>query len=420
MQKLLFIFFFFLGISYSYSKQIEVCSSCEVKTLKQAFVILDTGDVIILQAGEYKEHDLEVLVPFKLIGKGNPVIDGEMVGTILAVKTDNFTIDGITFRNVGQSYTKDFTAVLVVRSNQFVIRNCTFENVFFGMLIEKSHFGVIEHNYIWGIRKNEANSGNGIQLWHSSDMQVNNNEVHGMRDGIYFEFVDNAIIFENFSYDNIRYGLHFMFSNDDEYHHNVFKNNGAGVAVMFSKKIIMHDNRFEFNWGAASYGLLLKEIYDAEIYNNIFEQNTTGITTEGSTRINFINNQFLRNGWAVKVTGGCYDNMFHQNDFSHNAFDLSFNGHLNGSSFEGNYWSEYTGYDLDRNGIGDVPYRPVKLFSYIVNRTPETIVLLRSLFVDMINFSEKVSPVFTPDNLLDDNPLMKRPKVVIGPDNFEL
>ena len=420
MRKILFFIIFLGGFINLNAAQVEVCPSCEVKTLKEAFSQIKSGDEIILRAGEYKEHDLEVLVPFKLTGMGNPVIDGEMVGTILEVKTDSFSIDGITFRNVGQSYTKDFAALLVVRSDHFVIRNCIFENVFFGMLVEKSHFGIIEHNYIWGTRENEANSGNGVQLWHSSDMQVNNNEAFGMRDGLYFEFVDNAIIYDNYSHDNIRYGLHFMFSNNDEYHHNVFKNNGAGVAVMFSKKILMHDNRFEFNWGAASYGLLLKEIYDAEIYNNIFEQNTTGITTEGSTRINFTNNQFLRNGWAVKVTGGCYDNMFHGNDFSHNAFDLSFNGHLNGSSFERNYWSDYTGYDLDRDGVGDIPYRPVKLFSYIVNRTPETIVLLRSLFVDIINFSEKVSPVFTPDNLLDNSPMTKRPLVVISEENFEL
>tara|TARA_R110002050_G_scaffold290260_2_gene443833 strand:- start:15482 stop:16744 length:1263 start_codon:yes stop_codon:yes gene_type:complete len=404
----------------SVAKEVEVCPTCATKTLKSAFSQIDSGDVIILKSGEYKEHDLEVSVPFTLKGEGTPVMDGEMEGTILTISTNNFTIDGVTFRNVGQSYTKDFAAVLVNRVDSFAVRNCTFENVFFGILVEKSHFGVIEHNYIWGSRKSESNSGNGVQLWHSSDMQINNNEVHGMRDGLYFEFVNDAIIYENLSYDNIRYGLHFMFSNNDEYHHNVFKNNGAGVAVMFSKLILMHDNRFEFNWGAASYGLLLKEIYDAEIYNNIFEQNTTGITTEGSTRINFTNNQLIRNGWAVKVTGGCYDNMFKGNDFSHNAFDLSFNGHLNGSSFAGNYWSDYTGYDLDKNGIGDIPYRPVKLFSYIVNRTPETIVLLRSLFVDIINFSEKVSPVFTPDNLVDDIPMMKRPVVIIGTGNFEL
>ena len=80
---------------------------------------------------------------------------------------------------------------------------------------------------------------------------------------------------------------------------------------------------------------------------------------------------------------------------------------MNDNKFDSNYWSSYSGYDLDKDGIGDVPYRPVKLFSYIVNRTPETIILLRSLFIDILNFSERVSPVFTPDDLVDASPKMK-------------
>ncbi|MGI9550479.1 MAG: nitrous oxide reductase family maturation protein NosD, partial [Aurantibacter sp.] len=128
---------------------------------------------------------------------------------------------------------------------------------------------------------------------------------------------------------------------------------------------------------------------------------------EGSNRIEYKNNDFINNGWALKVRGACYTNTFTGNNFKYNSFDISYNSKLNDNLFDQNYWSSYTGYDLDRDGIGDVPYRPVKLFSYIVNRTPETIVLLRSLFMDIIDFSEKVSPVFTPDNLLDTNPLMK-------------
>jgi nitrous oxidase accessory protein len=92
----------------------------------------------------------------------------------------------------------------------------------------------------------------------------------------------------------------------------------------------------------------------------------------------------------------------------YNSFDLSYNSKINDNLFESNYWSNYAGYDLNHDNLGDIPYRPVKLFSYIVNRTPETIVLLRSLFIDIIDFSEKVSPIFTPDNLVDNTPQMKR------------
>lgn len=387
---------------------IEVCHDCSIKTIKEAISIAENGDTILVKAGIYKESAILITKEIHLIGEENPIIDGENKETIFSIEANNFSISGFTIRNVGKSYVKDYAAILVSRSRYFEIINNKFENVFFGILIEKSHYGVIKNNNVTGIAKDEANSGNGIHLWHCSNMRIEQNYVSGLRDGIYFEFVKKSSISNNTSENNIRYGLHFMFSNNDEYHHNEFKNNGAGVAVMFSKFIQMHHNTFHYNWGMASYGLLLKEIYDAQIENNYFEQNTIGINIENCSRINYINNHFVRNGWAVKVSGGCYANVFELNNFLSNSFDLSYNSKLNDNRFEGNYWSEYTGYDLDKNGIGDIPYRPVKLFSYVVNRTPETLVLLRSLFVDIINFSEKVSPVFTPDELIDSKPIMIR------------
>ncbi len=389
---------------------IKVCKTCNKTTISSALAIAQKGDTILIYKGVYKAHNLLITKPLTIIGKGNPVIDGESKETIFTFKTNNFSIQNLTIINVGRSYTKDYAAILVSRSKHFTIKNIKIRNLFFGILIEKSHFGVIENNNIKSESKTEAGAGNGIHMWHSSNIVVKNNDLSGLRDGIYFEFVSKSVISQNKSYNNIRYGLHFMFSNKNEYHHNVFKDNGAGVAVMFSKYIKMHDNKFLHNWGTASYGLLLKEIYDAEIINNTFQQNTIGINVEGSTRIDYKHNTFLRNGWAVKVRGACYQNIFKNNNFLYNAFDLSYNSKINSNLFENNYWSAYTGYDLDKNGIGDIPYRPVKLFSYVVNKTPETIVLLRSLFVDIINFSEKVSPVFTPDKLVDKSPLMTQIK----------
>jgi nitrous oxidase accessory protein len=390
-----------------FSSTIKVCKTCKETSLSSAISVAQKGDTILIYKGTYKEHNLIITKPITIIGVDNPVIDGESKETIFTFKTDNFNLQDLTIINVGRSFTKDYAAILVSRSHHFSIKNIQIRNLFFGILIEKSHFGLIENNIIKSKSTSEAGAGNGIHMWHSSNIIVKNNDLSGLRDGIYFEFVSKSTISNNKSYNNLRYGLHFMFSNHNEYHHNTFKDNGAGVAVMFSKYIKMHDNKFLHNWGSASYGLLLKEIYDAEIYNNTFEQNTIGINAEGSTRINYKYNLFLRNGWAIKVRGACYENIFTNNNFISNAFDLAYNSKINSNLFDNNYWSEYTGYDLNKDGIGDVPFRPVKLFSYIVNQTPETIVLLRSLFVDIINFSEKVSPVFTPDNLVDKAPLMK-------------
>ncbi|WOD42029.1 nitrous oxide reductase family maturation protein NosD [Hwangdonia lutea] len=390
------------------AKTIEVCGSCSISTLKEGIAQAKDFDTIIVKKGTYKEHNIKVDKPLTIIGENYPVIDGEAKGEIITITADNVTVDGLFIINVGTSYTEDYAAIRVKNSKNFTIQNLVLEKLFFGIYIERSRDGKVFHNKIVGDAVEEYNSGNGIQLWYSKNVAIEHNFVQHVRDGIYLEFSDFCTIKNNVSSLNVRYGLHFMFSNDDMYQDNIFENNGAGVAVMFSKRIKMYNNIFKENWGTASYGLLLKEINDAEIQGNTFKDNTIGINVEGSNRIDYINNNFISNGWALKVRGACYTNHFKSNNFLYNSFDVSYNSKINDNRFESNFWSNYTGYDLDKDGIGDVPYRPVKLFSYIVNRTPETIILLRSLFIDIIDFSEKVSPVFTPDNLLDNKPKMKK------------
>ncbi|MFD1616220.1 nitrous oxide reductase family maturation protein NosD [Gelatiniphilus marinus] len=408
MKKILLFLSAMLVANITSAQTIEVCSTCEISTLKNAIAQAKDFDTIIVKKGTYKEHNVLVDKPLTIVGENYPVIDGELKGEIITVIADNVTIDGLFIINVGNSYTEDYAAVRVKKSKYFTIQNLVLEKLFFGIYIEKSRYGKIFHNKIIGDAVEEYNSGNGIQLWYSKNVDIEHNFVQHVRDGIYLEFSDFCTIKNNVSALNVRYGLHFMFSNDDVYQDNIFENNGAGVAVMFSKRIKMYNNIFKENWGTASYGMLLKEINDAEIIGNTFEQNTIGINIEGSNRINYKNNNFKNNGWAIKVRGACYTNHFTENNFLYNSFDIAYNSKVNDNVFDRNYWSNYTGYDLDKNGIGDVPYRPVKLFSYIVNRTPETIILLRSMFIDIIDFSEKVSPVFTPDNLLDNNPQIKQ------------
>ena len=141
-------------------------------------------------------------------------------------------------------------------------------------------------------------------------MLIENNHLTGHRDGIYFEFVTESKIFNNVSTKQIRYGMHFMFSHYNEYFHNQFTDNDAGVAVMYSDHIYMHENTFSDNWSPVSNGILLKEISDSKIEKNIFQHNTIGVYAEGCDRIEIKNNDFTKNGWAVKILGDCNDNRF--------------------------------------------------------------------------------------------------------------
>lgn len=388
---------------------IEVCATCEETSIKDAVEKAEAGDTILVKKGTYFETGIVIDKPLTLRAEPGTVLDGQKEGEILLIhKTEEVIIDGFEIRNVGTSYLTDYAAVRVRESRNFTVENLVIYEPFFGIYLEKSRHGVVRNNKVYGSAVSEFNSGNGIQLWYSHYIKIYDNEVYQVRDGIYFEFSNHCHIKNNISENNVRYGLHFMFSNNDEVEGNLFKHNGAGIAIMFSKEMSMHHNTMKDNWGAASYGVLLKEVTDTGIKNNDFIRNTIGINVEGCNRIIYESNNFASNGWAINSRGANYLNEFRRNNFEQNSFDLAYTGGLNSNIFEGNYWSDYSGYDLNKDGIGDVPYRPVKLFNHIVGRSPEAIILLRSMFIDLVEFSEKVSPVFTPEGLLDEKPSMKR------------
>jgi nitrous oxidase accessory protein len=202
-----------------------------------------------------------------------------------------------------------------------------------------------------------------------------------------------------------------MFSNNDTYIANNFRNNGAGVAVMFSKGVTMLQNTFSENWGAAAYGILLKEISDSRIEGNKFLRNTIGIYMEGTNRILVTRNAFANNGWALKIQASSSDNTITVNNFTGNTFDIATNGSLVLNTFNSNYWDKYEGYDLDHNGRGDIPYRPLSIYAMVVERNPSAMMLFRSFIVVLMDKAEKVLPGFTPENLKDEKPFMKPVKL---------
>ena len=387
---------------------IEVCPNCPIETIESAYEQAIDGDEIKIKGGTYEIENLKINKRISMTGVNNPHIISKSGEEIITVAAKGVTISNITFSGVQTSYMKENAAIRLLRTKDFIISENTFKDCFFAIYVEKGKRGIIRNNTIIGNAKREADSGNGIHAWYCDSLSIIGNEVTKHRDGIYFEFVNNSMVKLNHSYGNLRYGLHFMFSNDDEYVENKFVDNGVGVAVMFSRRITMKENEFIHNWGNSAYGLLLKEIFDAEITGNTFKENTVGIFVEGSNRINYSFNDFISNGWAIKFSGGCEANKIVNNNFLYNSFEMLVSSKMQDNILNGNYWSSYTGYDLDKDGFGDVPHYPVKLYSYMLNQVPESVVLMRSLFVDLVNFAEKISPVFTPKDVFDSSPKMSQ------------
>jgi nitrous oxidase accessory protein len=152
---------------------------------------------------------------------------------------------------------------------------------------------------------------------------------------------------------------------------------------------------------------MLKDMSDGRISGNTFERNSIAIALHGSNRMEIEKNRFSENGWAIQVQGSSSDNTYRKNNFAGNSFDIAADGDLDNNRFESNYWDKYEGYDLKRDGIGDVPFRPISLYAVVVGRIPSSVLLLRSPVVHLLDQAEKAFPSITPELVLDNAPAMR-------------
>ena len=406
-RSLLLILSLFICYAAS-AKTIRVGPNRPFKTLTAGLKAAIDNDTVLVDAGHYREKNLVINKSIILIGINYPVLDGEKKYEIISIKADGVVVDGFKIIHTGISSLQDLSGIKIYDCKNVIIKNNILKDTFFGIYTQNGVNCTVENNRLTANSKGEQQNGNGIHCWKSENMRIIGNHVTGHRDGIYLEFVTNSIIRRNISVKNVRYGLHFMFSNDDTYVANIFKNNGSGVSVMFSKRIKMFNNYFEENWGDAAYGILLKEISDGHMQGNHFSKNTSAIYMEGANRILMKRNTFENNGWALKIQASCMDVVLEKNNFIGNTFDVGTNGSLVLNRFTNNYWDKYEGYDLNKDKIGDVPYRPVSMFSMIVEKYPTAMILFRTFITTLLDKTEKILPSLTPENLKDTAPLMKK------------
>lgn len=401
-----FTFFYLLGLLALTAKTIVVAPGTSVPSLKGALKLAANGDTVLVKKGVYVSVNTIINKQVTVLGQNYPVLDAQFKDEVVTILSDNVKFDGFTIKNSKTGSMRDFAGIRLYKVQHVIVSNNKLINNFFGIYLSDSKNIKVFNNTSKGTFS-QLESGNGIHLWKCNNITIKNNYLTGHRDGIYFEFVKKSLVERNHSEKNFRYGLHFMFSDDDTYLKNTFKNNGSGVAVMYSKRIHMINNTFLENWGSSIYGLLLKDISSSEIKSNTFSRNTTGVYMEGCLGINLTRNNFNNNGWAIRVLANCENGIIKENNFNANSFDVSTNGSLNLNHFENNYWDKYEGYDLNKDGIGDIPYRPISLYAQIIEQIPQSVMLMRSFIVNLLDKVERSIPSVTPESVKDANPRMK-------------
>lgn len=366
----------------------------------------NNGDTILVRKGTYTSFNTLINKELTVLGENEPVLDARFHEEVVTITSGHVKFDGFIIKNSKTGSMRDYAGIRLSSVEDVIISNNKLINNFFGIYLSDCKRIQVLHNTLIG-SDNVENSGNGIHLWKCREILIKGNHVTRHRDGIYFEFAKKSLIEDNLSENNIRYGLHFMFSDDDTYRHNTFKNNGSGVSVMYTRRIKMLDNLFVENWGSSIYGILLKEISDSRIEGNRFIRNTTAIYMENSDRMTILNNDFISNGWALRVLASCDNNRFKLNNFKGNSFDVTTNGTLKNNFFADNYWDKYEGYDLNKDGIGDIPYHPISLYAQIIEQNPPSVMLMRSFIVNLLDKVERAIPSLTPGTIKDDKPRMK-------------
>lgn len=387
-----------------------VSPSGPLRSVAEAVGLAPDGARILVRAGTYREPRITITRRLTLVGVEGAVIEAAEAGTLIHVTADDVTIRGLTITGIAPSHVDDRAAVRFEGVRRCAAEALDIRAAPFGIYLSRSSDCRIVGNVVRGEGARRPPVGNAIHLWSSSRVTVADNQVTGHRDGLFFEFVEDTTIERNISRANGRYGLHFMFSHGCTYRDNRFEHNGAGVAVMYTRDVTMERNAFHANRGPTAYGLLLKDISDSRLASNRFTDNTVGVLIEGGGRLVVEGNRFAGNGWAVRLMANSPHNRFEGNVFDGNTFDMTTNSRSTAAAVSGNWWDRYRGHDLDRDGRGDVAYRPVRLFALLVANDPPAMILLRSTFVDLLDAAERALPVLTPDTLVDAAPLMEPPR----------
>jgi nitrous oxidase accessory protein len=379
------------------------------ESISEVLQNIQPGDTVLLVGEEYPEN-LVVDTRITLKGEALPRIHGGYQGNVIHITASGTRLEGLHVSEAGPHLTKDMACVLVEADN-VVIQNCRISESLHGIYVKAGKHTEIRGNRIEGrLDLIEADRGNGIHLWNSSDNQVAGNEIFNVRDGIYFSFAHQTDISGNRIH-NVRYGLHYMYSNDNSFTDNVFEHNVAGAALMYSEDIVFARNVFASCRGFRAYGILLQSMNRVEARSNLILDNSRGIFLNNSDNNQIVGNDIADNDLAVQLNGGCDDNLFARNNFINNLSELLLDVSDRETRWSddqgGNYWTDYSGYDLDRDGIGDLSFNIQNVFQVMESKVPEVRFYLLSPAAEVLEAAENALPILNLSDARDQYPLMQ-------------
>ncbi len=378
-------------------------------TVGEALAAAAPADIVLVHAGEYRER-LVVDQPVHLVGQGRPHIWGDGSGDVVLILADDVELRGFRISGSGLRMMHSDAGVKIAGKRVRVAENELFDNLF-GIYLNGSAEAVIEHNRIRGRADIEiGRRGAGIHFYDAHHNLVRFNRIWEVRDGVYFDHSDFNRVEDN-EFSRLRYGVHYMYCGPNSFSRNIFRDSMAGAVVMYTERVVFRDNQMINNRaGVNACGLLFKDCLDSVAERNVIVNNVRGIFLDNSHRNRFFHNLVAQNDVAVVLHANSLKNSFGGNDFIDNLAVLHTVGRADADWTPGglgNYYSDYTGYDLDGDGVGDVEYRLQDAFEYLVGNRPLLGLFLNSAAADALSFAEKNFPLIHGSDERDTAPRMR-------------
>jgi nitrous oxidase accessory protein len=384
-------------------------AAADLSPLQERVDRAQPGERIIVDGGVH-EGDLIIDRPVILSGRNRPLLRGSGRGSVVRVRAGNVIVEGFDIDGRGTGDLGKDTSGIHVAAPRVTVRDCRIRGTLFGIYLLAADDAVVEANAIDGIPgRDPGEIGSGIHVWNSHRFLLTANTITRTRDGFYIQSSTNGRVTRNRASD-LRYGLHYMFSDDNVFEDNVFERGAAGAALMYSHRLAFRRNQFVRNRGFASVGLLLKACDDVIAEDNLIADNARGIFLEGSYRNRFAHNIIAMSDMALVIYDSSGHNVFEGNSFIGNLTPLSLSGKRTDTRFARNYWSEHREPDLDGDGIADRPYRLSSVFDHLRSNLTAADLFSQSAAAAALGVAERAFPVLDPVPVLDPQPLAHAPR----------
>ena len=366
----------------------------------------EEGGTLILPPGTYA-GPVVVDKPIVIDGRNEVTVDGGGKGTVFLLDTDGATLKNLHITNSGE-YHNDIDAGVQIRGKFNVVKDNVIDNCLFGVDLQQSNNNIVRNNTISSKPFDLGQRGDSVRLWYSFNNKVTDNKITGVRDMVVWYSANNELS-RNTGSDS-RYSLHFMYSRYNLVEDNKYYNNAVGIFLMYSDGIIVRNNHIAHAAGPTGVGIGFKETSDLTIENNEVLYCATGLYIDVSpyqpdTTNRFSGNLVAYNGIGIRFLNDWTGNIFKQNQFADNLTQIVVSGGktANRNVWEGNFWSDYEGFDLDQDGVGDKPY---ELYAYADRLWQDQLYaqfFKGSPVLEVLDFLERLAPFTEPDLLVRDD-----------------